>query len=208
MFFSYFNNITDGLSKERGRVVRTLRCFLLFAAVAAFVSFGGYGCAKKQVKAEEGVQTQQPAAAPSTQEEQAKPEVAQAPAGPKEAAAPAPEAVKPETELEAIHFDFDKYDIRPGDAEILQKNASWIKDHKGSVISIEGNCDERGTVEYNLALGERRAKAAQNYLISLGVDKGTLKTISYGKSKPVDPGHNEEAWAKNRRDDFVVVSGQ
>jgi len=176
-----------------------------------FVSSGIYGCAKKQVKAEEGkVEAQKPAEAPApspkaeVKEESGKREVTEAPPGPKEETV-VTEEKKAETSLEDVHFDFDKYDIKPADADILQRDADWIKGHAGLVIKIEGHCDERGTVEYNLALGERRAEAARNYLVSLGVDAGRLKTISYGKSKPVDSGNNEEAWAKNRRAHIVVV---
>jgi peptidoglycan-associated lipoprotein len=103
-----------------------------------------------------------------------------------------------------IYFDFDKYNIRSGDAEILNKDYEWMKGHPGKV-RIEGNCDERGTVEYNLALGQKRADAAKAYLVNLGADPGRLETVSYGKEKPVDPGHNEAAWAKNRRDNFTPL---
>lgn len=108
--------------------------------------------------------------------------------------------------LKMIHFDFDKYDIRPGDAEILKDNAAVLKKFSTVKIQIEGHCDERGTVEYNLALGERRASSAKKYLISLGVPEGRISTISYGEERPFDTGHNEEAWAKNRRGHFVVLS--
>jgi peptidoglycan-associated lipoprotein len=108
--------------------------------------------------------------------------------------------------LKDIHFDFDKYDIRPGDAEVLKENASLLMKNPGVKIQIEGHCDERGTVEYNLALGERRANSAKRYLISLGLTGDRISTISYGKEKPLDPGHNEEAWAKNRRGHFIVLS--
>ncbi len=108
--------------------------------------------------------------------------------------------------LKDIHFDFDKYDIRPGDAEILKENAALLMKNSGVKIQIEGHCDERGTVEYNLALGERRANSAKKYLSSLGITGDRISTISYGKEKPLDPGHNEEAWAKNRRDHFIVLS--
>jgi peptidoglycan-associated lipoprotein len=110
------------------------------------------------------------------------------------------------TLLKAIHFDFDKYDIRPGDAEILKENAAVLKKYPGVKIQIEGHCDERGTVEYNLALGERRANSTKKYLISLGISTDRISTISYGKERPLDPGHNEEAWAKNRRGHPVVIS--
>jgi len=108
--------------------------------------------------------------------------------------------------LKDIHFDFDKYDIRSGDAEILKENAALLMKHPTLKIQIEGHCDERGTSEYNLALGERRANSAKTYLISLGMRADQISTISYGKEKPLDPGHNEEAWAKNRRDHFIILS--
>jgi peptidoglycan-associated lipoprotein len=108
--------------------------------------------------------------------------------------------------LKDIHFDFNKYDIRPGDAEILKENAALFMKYSGVKIQVEGHCDERGTIEYNLALGERRANSAKRYLISLGISGDRISTISYGKEKPLDPSHNEEAWAKNRRDHFIVLS--
>jgi peptidoglycan-associated lipoprotein len=108
--------------------------------------------------------------------------------------------------LKDVYFEFDRYDIRPQDAQILKENASQIMKEPTAKIQIEGHCDERGTVEYNLALGERRANSVKNYLVSLGVPPGRLSTISYGKEMPLDPGHNEEAWAKNRRAHFVVLS--
>ncbi len=108
--------------------------------------------------------------------------------------------------LKDIHFDFDKYDIRPGDAEILKGNAALLLKYRTAKIQIEGHCDERGTVEYNLALGERRANNTRKYLNSLGVSSDRISTISYGKEKPLDPGHHEEAWAKNRRAHWIVLS--
>ena len=115
------------------------------------------------------------------------------------------ELVKQE-DLQPIYFDFDKYNLRPGDREILNRNTKVLKKNPNVKIRIEGNCDERGSVEYNLALGERRARAAMEYLINLGIAPDRISIISYGKEKPKYPGHNEEAWAKNRRDDFVIVS--
>ena len=98
-----------------------------------------------------------------------------------------------------IYFDFDKYAIRSGDREILGKDASYLLANKKLTVTVEGHCDERGTAEYNMALGERRANETKKYLVNLGVKGDRIQTISYGKEKPVDPGHNEEAWAKNRR---------
>jgi peptidoglycan-associated lipoprotein len=108
--------------------------------------------------------------------------------------------------LKDIHFDFDKYDIRLGNAEILKANAAVLTKNPNVKIQIEGHCDERGTAEYNLALGERRANSTKNYLLSLGISAARISTISYGKERPSDPGHNEEAWAKNRRSHFIILS--
>jgi len=108
--------------------------------------------------------------------------------------------------LKDIHFDFDKYDIRPGDADILKDNAALLMQYPKVKIQAEGHCDERGTNEYNLALGERRANSTKKYLISLGVSSDRISTISYGEEKPLDPSSNEEAWAKNRRGHFVILS--
>ncbi|MBI3793366.1 MAG: peptidoglycan-associated lipoprotein Pal [Nitrospinae bacterium] len=105
--------------------------------------------------------------------------------------------------LESIHFDFDKSDIKSDDGKILAKNAEVLKAHPSVNVVIEGHCDERGTAEYNLALGERRASSAKKYLVSLGVEETKLGTISYGEEKPLDEGHNETAWAKNRRAQFA-----
>jgi len=108
--------------------------------------------------------------------------------------------------LKDINFNFDKYDIRPGDTEILKGNATLLVKFPNVKIQIEGHCDERGTVEYNLALGERRANSTKNYLISLGISANRIAIISYGKERPMDPGHNEDAWAKNRRAHSVILS--
>ena len=107
--------------------------------------------------------------------------------------------------LKDVHFNFDKYDIRPEDAAILKENAALLKKFPNVKIQIEGHCDERGTLEYNLALGERRANRAKDYLVSLGISTARISTISYGKEKPLDPGHNEEAWAKNRRAHTIIT---
>ena len=108
--------------------------------------------------------------------------------------------------LKDIHFEFDKYDIRPADAAILKGNADLLKKYHKVKVQIEGHCDERGTVEYNLALGERRANSTRDYLVSIGVSPERISTISYGKEKPLDPAHNEEAWAKNRRAHTVITA--
>ena len=118
--------------------------------------------------------------------------------------APTPEVIE-EKVLDIIYFDFDKYNLKPPAIEKLDKIADWISNNPGAKISIEGHCDERGTSEYNLALGERRANSAMKYLVNLGVTADSLSTVSYGEERPADPGHNEDAWAKNRRAEFKVV---
>jgi len=114
--------------------------------------------------------------------------------------------LKEASAFEDIRFEFDKYDLQPKARKILQSHADWLLQHKDFEAIIEGHCDERGTREYNLALGERRAEAARDYLINLGVAPARLTTVSYGEELPLDPGHTEEAWGKNRRGHFVVVA--
>jgi len=104
-----------------------------------------------------------------------------------------------------IFFDFDKSDIRPDARPVLKKIASYLKAHPEVNIVIEGHCDERGTEEYNMALGERRALSARRYLVALGIAPHRMGTVSYGESRPIDPGHNEAAWAKNRNCQFKIV---
>ncbi len=110
-----------------------------------------------------------------------------------------------EAPLKMIHFDFDRYFIRDDAKPVLESNAAWLKKFRTAKILIEGHCDERGTEEYNLALGEKRAKSTMDYLVSLGVSPDRIKIISYGKSQPLDPGHNEIAWQKNRRAQFLII---
>ncbi len=107
-------------------------------------------------------------------------------------------------ELADVFFDFDKYDIRPGDAKTLDANANWLKSNPNHLVLIEGHCDERGTNEYNLALGERRAKSTMNYLVSQGVQANRITIISYGEERPQCTEHNEACWAKNRRAHFLA----
>ena len=108
-------------------------------------------------------------------------------------------------EAEAIYFDFDKSFIRLEYRPVLQEKAAFLKDYPDMRARIEGNCDERGTNEYNLALGERRGNSAKNFLISLGIAADRIETISYGEERPRGLGHNEASWSQNRRDDFVLV---
>ncbi len=104
-----------------------------------------------------------------------------------------------------IYFDTDKFDIDSEDAAALQAQAEWLMRFPDAQATIEGHCDERGTRDYNLALGERRANAAKNYLVGLGVDAGRLSTVSYGKERPVALGSDEASWARNRRAATIVI---
>lgn len=115
------------------------------------------------------------------------------------------EEINREAPMAVIHFDFDKFFIREDAKPALERNAAWLKKWKSVSIIIEGHCDERGTEEYNIALGEKRAKSAFDYLVSLGISPDRIKTISYGKSQPTDLGHNEISWQKNRRDQFAIT---
>jgi peptidoglycan-associated lipoprotein len=131
-----------------------------------------------------------------------------APAGPAVAAAPAarpsPKEFEANAALRDVFFEFDKYDIRPEDAKTLDANATWLKANAENLVLIEGHCDERGTNEYNLALGERRAKATMNYLVSQGVQANRITIISYGEERPSCNEKNESCWSKNRRARFLV----
>jgi peptidoglycan-associated lipoprotein len=106
--------------------------------------------------------------------------------------------------LGVIHFDFNRADIRDESRKVLESNREWLSAHPALKVLIEGHCDERGTNEYNLSLGDRRANAAKDYLIKAGIDAARLRTISYGEERPIDTGHTEAAWAANRRAEFVL----
>lgn len=108
-------------------------------------------------------------------------------------------------QLQPVFYDYNRSDIREDQIQPLQNNARVLKQYGAANVLIEGHCDERGTDEYNLALGERRAKAAKDYLVSLGIADGRINTISYGESKPFAEGHDEGAWQQNRRAHFVAV---
>jgi len=108
------------------------------------------------------------------------------------------------TSLKTVYFAFDDFSLSEASRETVAENSEWLKKYINVKIQIEGHCDERGSNEYNLALGERRAKTTRDYLVYLGVDPGRLSVITYGEEVPVDPGHDETAWAKNRRAEFVV----
>jgi peptidoglycan-associated lipoprotein len=147
------------------------------------------GCCHKKMAAEPA-----PAPMPTTMVEPAP--VVQEPAP-----APEPEVMM---SLDPIYFDFDKSNLKPDAMATLKKDAESLKKNPDMKVRIEGNCDERGTSEYNMALGDRRAVSAMKYLGTLGIAADRMSTISYGKEKPMCPEHNEACWSKNRRDDITV----
>src|SRR5262245_17153534 len=181
--------------------MRTSVALLTSVAVVFVVS----GCAKRPLVPVASappptVATAPPAPAPTPAPVAPTPAPAPAPAPP-----PAPPSqYHAEAALKPIHFDFDKADIRPGDAKILDANAAWLTANPKLLVLIEGHCDERGTAEYNLALGERRAKATQTYLVSRGVQAERITTVSYGEERPACTEHTEKCWATNRRAQFLV----
>jgi peptidoglycan-associated lipoprotein len=170
------------------------------------------------VTQERTVVTQQPSAAAQSQSQGASRQAATAPGGdaasqpaasPKSAVAqttPRPEQrdFGPTAPIGPIHFDFDKSDIRPDAARTLEANAKWFRANPNYLILIEGHCDERGTNEYNVALGERRARSTMNYLVAQGIASSRMTIVSYGEERPTCGQHNEACWAKNRRAALLV----
>jgi peptidoglycan-associated lipoprotein len=184
--------LTKNYNEEES--VMKKRSAVYFCALLVFALFlSGCGCFMQAQKGET------PPPPPPTV-------TAPAPEPPKEIpvqpAPPPPPPPAPMVMMKDINFDFDKYNIRSGDAEILKQNAEWFKANQGRKVRIEGNCDERGTVEYNLVLGQKRADSTKSYLMNLGVDGKVLDTVSYGKERPVCTDHNEACWAQNRRAHF------
>jgi peptidoglycan-associated lipoprotein len=117
-----------------------------------------------------------------------------------------PEEINAASPLQPAYFGYDSDDLDDGARQVLTENAKVLQRYAAWIITIEGHCDERGTPEYNLALGDRRALAAKTFLLSLGISADRIRTVSYGKEFPFDPGHDEGAWARNRRAHFMVVS--
>jgi peptidoglycan-associated lipoprotein len=164
--------------------------------VALILTFLFVGCAKEEPP-------------PPTAEAQPRP-VAPPPPPPAPVPTPPPgpsisQQAFQEFQNQDIYFDFDKYDLRTDARTTLDRKASFLNQNSSIRVQVEGHCDERGTNEYNMALGERRANAAKQYLTTAGISAGRLSTISYGEERPLDPGHNEAAWARNRRAHFVIT---
>jgi len=168
---------------------------LLILLVVSGLLLGGCGCFQQQMRGEQAPPKGSEAKVTSPEGKTAIPITKGA-----EGATPASIV-----ELKDVNFDFDKYNIREKDAAILKGDTPWFKNNISKKVRIEGNCDERGTVEYNLALGQKRADSTKNFLMNLGIDGKLIQTVSYGKEKPICPEHNEGCWAKNRRAHFVPI---
>jgi peptidoglycan-associated lipoprotein len=185
---------TDGLSKGGVMFTRSTRvaivCVLSLAAALA-------GCAKRPA-------TTQAAAPAPTGTGAATSAPPPTTSGTTIPSLPSPKEFVESAALRDVYFDFDRYDVRAGDKGTLDENAKWLKSNQSALLLIEGHADERGTNEYNLALGERRAKATRDYLVSVGVDAGRITVISYGEERPTCTEKAEGCWAKNRRAHFLV----
>ncbi len=190
---------------------KTMTVLLILGFAFSTMLFAA-SCAKKQIKGEaEVTPTVKPAPKEMPKEEMKKEEKAPAVSEEAEAERLAREAKAAKLKIEIaafesdkIYFDFDKSELKPEARAILTKKAEWLRAHPEFSVRIEGNCDERGTIEYNLALGERRANAAWKFLNAMGISGERMTTISYGEERPAFLGHNEAAWAKNRRDEFKL----
>jgi peptidoglycan-associated lipoprotein len=177
---------------------------VLALSVAALVAVG---CAKKQTVKSEGAPGAPGEAAPGAVGEAPVTEAPPAPAVVAPATPPAPGVAVTEerrSQFDDVRFDFDRSELKEDGRRACQVVADYMKKNPKASLLVEGHCDERGTAEYNMALGERRAAAVVTYLVSLGVPRAALSTVSFGKEKPLDPGHDEGAWAKNRRAHFVL----
>jgi peptidoglycan-associated lipoprotein len=177
---------------------------VLALSVAALVSVG---CAKKQTVKSEGTQgsaATAPAAVGEAPVKEAPAPVAVAPAPPPAAAPGVAVTEEKLSQFDDVRFDFDKSEVTEEGRKTCGVVAGYLKKNPKAKMLIEGHCDDRGTAEYNMALGERRATAVMTYLVSLGVPKAALSIVSFGKERPLDPGHTEGAWAKNRRAHFVL----
>lgn len=187
---------------------------LLIAAFSLSIAFSLGGCAKKQAAVEEEM-------APAAEETAVKPgepgyeKIYEEPMAAMEESLESEAVLSKEAQdilegrtsgpLLPVYFDFDKSNIREDQRARIEKNAAFLKENSEVKVRIEGNCDERGTNEYNMALGERRALSAKKYLQNLGIHPDRMHTLSFGEEKPLLYGHDEYSWAQNRRDDFVIV---
>ncbi len=179
------------------------RFWVLFALVA-FISFGCQKAATKP-EAEQPTKEQKEVEKKKAPEEVTEQKIASGKESVESQEKGAGEREEKEGMFKDMHFDFDKYNIKDEYKSELKAISSWLTKNSSAKLSVEGHCDERGTNEYNLALGDRRAKAVKDYLVSLGTPSSRIETISYGEEKPLCTEQTEECWAKNRRAHFVIL---
>lgn len=187
--------------KLRVRSPFAAAALVAFAGLALLLMVGLGGCSKKQQQADISTSPESASSEETVKVPDNSIPVSQPTAEPSD-------VIKGDMGLRPVFFDFDKYDVTAQGRETLNANGRILKDNPAMRLTIEGHCDERGTTQYNLALGEKRARAAMNYLVSLGIDAGRLDIVSYGKERPFAMGHDESAWAQNRRAHFVPRSGK
>ncbi len=193
-----------------------VRCTLVFAIATAGVLASGCATTEQttkktpeQLRAEEEARRKAEAEARAKAEAEAKAKAETEARARAEAEARAKAEAEAETRrLASIYFDYDKYNVRDDQKSALEKNAEKLKARPDLQATIEGHCDERGTIEYNMALGQKRADSARSFLAKAGVDAKRLTTVSYGKERPADSGHDESAWAKNRRVEFKTTESK
>jgi peptidoglycan-associated lipoprotein len=186
---------------------------LLILVIALGLAFSVSGCAKKKVATEDEMDTAVEERVPKPGEPGYEKIYEESMAAKEESLEAQAAMDKEQKVLEGrtsapllpIYFDFDKSNIKMDQRTRIEKNADYLKENPAAKIRIEGNCDERGTNEYNMALGERRALSAKKYMMNLGVHGDSMHTISFGEEKPLLHGHDEYSWAQNRRDDFIIV---
>jgi len=200
--------------KILGAVIFFLFTALLMAQIAVMLG----GCAPRKVVQAEKAEAPQEAVAKQEEVKPQEPEkviqpkaeviiekpVTETPAVTEKVAKKEEPAVTEKIEFSDIHFDFDKYDIRDDAKPVLERLAQWLKNNPKARVLIEGHCDERGTNQYNLALGERRASATKNYLMALGISSSRIDTVTYGEERPLCREQTEECWQLNRRAHFVI----
>ena len=189
--------------------MRKSRAWIFGAIMLAMLLALGVSCAKKQVTTDQEMAAEEGAAQQSAEDEAARREAeemrrAREARQREQAASMSEEARRAAFEDEHIHFDFDKYVLTPQAMMILDDKAAYLREHSGVRVLVEGHADERGSNEYNLALGDRRANSAKNYLVKSGVAASRITTISYGEEQPLCRQQNESCWSRNRRGAFNV----
>jgi peptidoglycan-associated lipoprotein len=181
-----------------GSVTRTAEVARIVAAALICFALGIAGCSSKKTQGLEGLNNGAPVGGDVTHQKTTLEENQFGQIGDDHQHGP----------LSDIHFGYNDYTVQPQDSSILRTNATWLQDHPGTNVQVEGNCDERGSEEYNIALGAKRAQSAKDYLTTLGISPSRISTISYGKELPICHESDESCWQQNRRDHFVVSGNQ